>query len=174
MRLLPTLFIATAALLLSACSVAPRNLQGQYLAITPDKASQSSGNSADRVRWGGKIISVEPSNERTCFIMLGQPLNAKAKPYMREETTGRFIACRNGFYDPALFSEGRLVTITGIWRGHETRKIGDMDYRYPMVEAEVIHLWPRYSELSHTRRRGMLGFGPWYPYGWGWGLGWGW
>jgi outer membrane lipoprotein len=60
----------------------------------------------------------------------------------RDRSEGRFIACRAGFYDPAVFTAGREVTIAGTVTGFEARRIGDYDYRYPRVAADVIYLWP--------------------------------
>ena len=55
---------------------------------------------------------------------------------------GRFIACRAGFYDPAIFQVDREVTVTGVVDGFETRRIGEYDYRFPRLAADVIYLWP--------------------------------
>ena len=37
---------------------------------------------------------------------------------------------------------GREVTITGQVDGHEDRKVGEYDYRYPRLAADVLFLWP--------------------------------
>ena len=41
-----------------------------------------------------------------------------------------------------VFSAGREITVTGSITGFETRKVGDYDYRYPIVAADVVYLWP--------------------------------
>ena len=67
---------------------------------------------------------------------------------MRARTTtpttddGRFIACRTGFYDPAVFEPNREMTFTGRIEAYDTRKIGGFDYRFPRVAADVVYLWP--------------------------------
>ena len=95
------------------------------------------------MRWGGEIIAVEADAQQTCFVVLSRSLSPTARPVVkREESLGRFIACRQGFYDPALFAEGRDITVTGRIADYESRKVSNFDYRYPRVAAEVIHLWP--------------------------------
>ena len=44
-----------------------------------------------------------------------------------DATDGRFIACRAGFYDPAVFTEGREVTFMGRVEGVESTRIGEFD-----------------------------------------------
>ena len=75
------------------------------------------------VRWGGRIIRTEPRPDRTCFEVISTRLDAKvARWWASDDTWGRFIACRTGFYDPALFEPKREVTFTGRIEGYEERK----------------------------------------------------
>ena len=70
-------------------------------------------------------------------------LDANGRPrWAADDTGGRFIACRAGFYDPAIFQADREVTVTGVIDGYETRRIGEYDYRFPRLAADVIYLWP--------------------------------
>jgi len=89
------------------------------------------------------MLEVEPSDVRTCFVVLSQPLSATSRPTEGDHSLGRFIACRDGFYDPAIFAPGRSLTIVGRVTGNETRTVGEFKYRYPVLEAEVIYLWPQ-------------------------------
>jgi outer membrane lipoprotein len=79
-----------------------------------------------------------------------------------EDIGGRFIACRPGFYDPALFQKNREVTFTGTIGGYETRHMGEYDYRFPRVDADVVYLWPvrEHAEVVTTRPA------PWPWWGW--------
>ena len=69
-------------------------------------------------------------------------LNADGRPDWRDESGGRYIACRTGFYDPTVFRVNRDLTITGTLASYEVRRISGHDYRFPLIEANVIHLWP--------------------------------
>ena len=124
------------------CATAPKPLQGQFESLSADSARQQDALGST-VRWGGEIIAVEADAQQTCFVVLSRSLSPTARPVIkREESLGRFIACRQGFYDPALFAEGRDITVTGRIADYESRKVSNFDYRYPRVAAEVIHLWP--------------------------------
>jgi outer membrane lipoprotein len=136
-----TLYL-TALLALTGCATAPKPLQGEFDAETP-RAQVAEGQ---RVRWGGTIIDVEPKAGETCIQVLGKPLAVNARPMFSDDSEGRFLACRQGFYDPAVFAEGREVTVTGTSDGTEVRPIGNYDYPLPRIAADVIYLWPeRYS-----------------------------
>lgn len=134
-----------AAALATGCATAPKPLRGEFDPISPADAG-GARQSGSQVRWGGEIIGIETGPDRSCFELLGKPLTDSARPQRADETAGRFIACRPGFYDPALFAEGREVTVTGRIEDYETRRIGQYDYTYPRVAADVIYLWPERSE----------------------------
>jgi len=141
-RVLPGLAMVA---LLAACASQPAPLQGEYAAITPRDAI-TSDYTGQLVRWGGRIVQTEPHENRTCFEVIATRLDISARPYWAtDDTGGRFIACRAGFYDPAVFEPNREVTFTGHISGYDNRKIGGYDYRFPHVEADVVYLWPHYE-----------------------------
>lgn len=156
--LLPVL----AALTLGSCATAPHPLQGQFAAITPEQVT-GTALPAQPVRWGGRIIETTPGPQQTCFQLLGLPLNSYGRPQERsaDVNQGRFVACRKGFYDPAVFQPGRDVTFIGRVDGSEQVKIGEYDYTLPRLAADVVYLWP---EQSDTQLRPYP-----YPYGGPWG-----
>ena len=152
-----------ASVLLAACSTVPQPLQGEFNPITPREAAELDSTGAP-VRWGGRIVQVEPKENRTCFEIISTRLTANGRPYWAEDDTGgRFIACRAGFYDPAVFEPGRDVTFIGRIDGYQSTKIGDYDYPLPKIAADVVYLWPVQREVEVV---------PAYPYG-PWGPGWG-
>lgn len=153
------LFTIVGIIALAGCATAPKPLQGEYASEQP-----SDGVTAGtRVRWGGEIISVEPMPAATCMQVLSRELTDRARPRDSDRSAGRFLACREGFYDPAVFAKGREVTVTGAMRGTESRRIGDYDYPLPRVEADVIYLWPERPDYLDARYYGASPF--WYP-GW--------
>jgi len=134
--------LAIAVALLTGCATPPKPLQGQFATISPRQAAEQDATNAV-VRWGGRVVSVEPGQNHTCFEVLSTGLDGSSRPYWEtDEVAGRFIACRTGFYDPALFEKNREVTFTGRIDGYETRRIGGYDYRFPRVAADVVYLWP--------------------------------
>lgn len=167
MKLLPAVALI-ATLSLVGCASPPKPLQGTFSQVSPEEAVQREGL-GEVVRWGGRIVMVEPGSQNSCFEIVAMPLSVTGRPQAVDRSLGRFIACRAGFYDPEVFMEGREVTISGRVEGFETRKVGNFDYRYPRVAAEVVYLWPerRDEVIVDPWHRG------WYGPRWGWGLGWG-
>ena len=156
----PIAGIAT-VLVLAACATQPKPLQGEFQALTPHEAA-AGDHSGAAVRWGGRIIRTEPRPDRTCFEVISTRLNADGRPYWAsDDTWGRFIACRTGFYDPAVFERNREVTFTGRIDGYETRRIGQYDYRLPRVAADVVYLWPVRERVNVVERPA-----PWPWWGW--------
>ena len=162
---MPRILLLLAAAMLGACATPPKPLRGDFAPIAPGQAAGTE-RIGDTVRWGGRIVALEHTSTLTCFEILGRDLSGNARPVRdADHSQGRFIACRDGFYDPAIFTTERDVTVTGRIIDFETRSIGHYSYRYPKVAAEVIYLWPQQTQerLYYTDP-----FWPGYA-GWGWG-----
>lgn len=155
MRRLPFAVLAASAAL-AGCASVPKPLVGDYAAVNPQQARDRQ-LPGERVRWGGEIIRVDPGANVTCFEILGRALADNARPSARDDSQGRFIACRKGFYDPEVFTRGREVTVAGRLDGSERRKVGEYDYFYPRVDADVVYLWPKRSAVVRYD-----------PYPWSW------
>ncbi|CAN5709175.1 Slp family lipoprotein [soil metagenome] len=152
---------AVASVLLSACASQPRPLQGEFMPLTP-RDSVLADRTGAAVRWGGRIVQVEPKPNATCFEMVSTGLDIYGRPYWAsDDTGGRFIACRTGFYDPAVFERNREVTFTGRIEGYENRQIGGYDYRFPRVAADVVYLWPVRDRINVVTRPAPW---PWWGY----------
>lgn len=160
-------------LALGGCATIPQPIAGNYAPVTLAAARSGAAN-ATPVRWGGEIIKVEPGQQQTCFFVLARPLDSQARPESGGQSLGRFVACKQGFYDPEVFAKGREITVTGTLDGAVQHKIGKFDYTYPRVAANNVYLWkplPHYSAVYDP-------WGPWGPWGdpfwggWGrWGYG---
>ncbi|MGX5730105.1 Slp family lipoprotein [Pseudoxanthomonas beigongshangi] len=167
------LLLAGAVAALAACATAPQPLQGTFTPVTPRDAV-AGAQVGSQVRWGGRIIETKPGQDSTCFQLVSRPLNATGRPMESapDATDGRFVACRSGFYDPAVFAPGREVTFVGRISSYENTRIGEYDYRLPKMDADVVYLWP---EVREVEVRPSPFYDPfWGPY-WGprWGY-WGW
>jgi len=180
MRRLPKLNLNTAfakttaavalTLALASCASIPTPLQGQFAPVTPRDAA-ASAQTGPAVRWGGEIIDVSPKTDQTCFEVLARELDSIARPIKRDPSAARFMACRNGFYDPEEFQKGRELTIVGHLDGVERGMVGQFDYTYARVAADAIYLWPKRPDYVPY-------YNPWYgdPFWWGgpyWGPYWG-
>jgi len=165
-------YALVASALLSACVSQPKPLQGAYADTTPESAMHSD-STGTAVRWGGRIVAVEPRADSTCFEMISSRMGSGGRPAAtRDETNGRFIACRAGFYDPAVFEQNREVTFTGRIDGYENRRIGEYDYRFPKIAADVVYLWPKRDTTTVVYPAAPY-YHPYYGFypGWRWGFG---
>jgi outer membrane lipoprotein len=151
----------------SGCLRPPTALRGTFAPLTPRDALER-GTVGERVRWGGKIVSVTPGKDSTCFEILSRPLDRQARPVDADDNFGRFVACASGFYDPAVYAPGREITVTGMVAEPMMRKVGEYEYRYPVVTAETVHLWPKRDYVRYEPW-----YDPWYDPWWGPPL-WGW
>ena len=147
-----TVAVATAVLLLAGCASVPKPLQGEFASQSP----QQGGTEGERVRWGGSVIAVEPLPDRTCFQVLGRPLGTNGRPRETDASEGRFLACRAGFYDPAVFTAGRELTVVGVRDGSDTRTVGEFQLQLPRIAADAIHLWPRTPRPALLQRSVLL------------------
>ncbi len=159
-----------AALSLAACATAPKPLQGQFTPVSP-RDSVASPQVGSPVRWGGKIIETQPGQGQTCFQLISRPLNASGRPdsSSADASDGRFVACRAGFYDPAVFEPGRDVTFIGHIAGYQDTKIGEYDYKLPKIDADVVYLWPVVRQVEVVPAYPYGPWGPWDPWGPRWG-----
>ena len=157
------LLAACTALLLGACSSVPKHLQGEYPPLVPRAASE--GDIGTQVRWGGIILAARPEQDRTCFEILSRELGSSMRPRNADLTQGRFIACNRGFHDPEVFTKGREVTVIGQLQQIDLRKVGEYDYRYPVLAADFITMWPERPDVIIYDYYDPF-YNPWYwgPY----------
>lgn len=133
----------SAALVAGCASVEPLPPSPAALAaVTPDEARQGQGVGA-RVRWGGAVISVDAGKTRTCFTVLGRPLDAAGRPEQTDANFGRFVACTVEFHDPAGYTAGREVSFVGVVAAPTDGKVGDRDVRLACLDADRVQLWPK-------------------------------
>jgi outer membrane lipoprotein len=128
-------------LALAACTTTPDPLSGTFADISPGDAARNDSRGTT-VRWGGTVAAVEPLPDRTCFQIVGRELDDRGRPILDDKSSGRFLACRSGFYDPEVFAEGRSLTLIGTIDGAEARMIGEYEYLHPRLAADVVFLWP--------------------------------
>lgn len=155
----PTLTATLLVLLASGCATVPDPLAGEFAAITPEQSSDQ--HVGQRVRWGGHIIDTRPGREQTCIEILARELDQSARPHAQGSDRGRFLACRDGFKDPAVFDSGRDITVTGRLDGFVEGRIGEYRYVYPRVAAETLFLWSDRPEVIYYD---PWWYDPWWPY----------
>lgn len=158
--------VVSSLCVLAACARPPLDVAGAFSRTTVLDAQQAE-RSGERVRWGGTIVEARPRRDETCVEVVGLPLDRRARPRRTDHSDGRFLACAPGFYDPEIYANAREVTVVGTLEGTRTGRVDEYEYLFPVVRADVIHLWP--DRTGERDVRYGVGVGPhWYPYWWGW------
>jgi outer membrane lipoprotein len=126
--------------------------------------------SGKTVLWGGVIIETVNKMDVTVMKVRETELDFEKRPEHLDRSSGRFIVRSAGFLDPAIYKEGREITVAGEVAGKEVLPLGDTLYSYPVILAKEIHLWERrkpYYPYWYDYPYWWYGepYG-WYPYYW--------
>jgi outer membrane lipoprotein len=100
---------------------------------------------------GGTVLETTPMNEKTVIMILQHPLTGSDRPDIAAPSKGRCLVEVDGFVDPAVYGPGRQVTFVGVITGKETRKLGNLNYTYPVMKGTEVYLWPL-QEVSNEPR----------------------
>lgn len=163
--LLPALLLG---LLVSGCASSPsacRKPVGDRL-VTPAVAAASDAFIGQPMTWGGTLISSRNLADSTDLEVLAYPLDACGRPRTGDEPLGRFIVRSPGYRETADLRAGREITASGRIIATSEGRIGDADYRFPVLEDANPMLWPNRGADAAARTR------PWISIGVGAGSGW--
>ena len=163
-----TSMLCTLVLLLNACApvISPqlmeqvdRNLTYGSLTSRPDEAK------GKIVLLGGTIVQTVPKPEETEIEVVQKQVNSSGEPYLTDKSEGRYLVVVKRFLDPAIYRSGRDITVAGEVQGSAVRRLGEIDYRYPVIAALELHLWK--EPLSPQSYPYAYPFGyPYYRRGW--------
>lgn len=121
------------------------------------------------VMLGGEIIETMNLKDGSTQIEVFQrPLGWRGEPRRTAPSEGRFLILSDRYLDPYLYRTGRKMTVGGEILGGKTKPLGEMDYRYPLLSARQIYLWPEYA---YDPSPYYYYYDPWWYYGprWYWG-----
>jgi len=147
-------------LLIAGCATVPEPLGGEFAPLTPEQSGDR--HVGQTVRWGGRIVDTRPGESETCIEILAGTLDARARPNGGDTDQGRFLACRDGFEDPAVFEGGRDITVVGTLTGFVEGRIGEFRYVYPRVDADTLFLWGEERPVRYYHDPWY--YDPWWPY----------
>lgn len=119
---------------------------------------------SERVIVGGEILATRPKVGETEIEVLARRLRSDGSPERSDRSEGRFLVRTAEFLDPAVYAAERRITVLGTVAGEEERSIGDLPYRYPVIQSERIRLWPRDVATTPAYPPGF--YDPYWPY-WG-------
>jgi len=129
----------------SGSEVVPDTFQSQIdPSITfPQMLEQPTAHQGAVVLLGGEILSATRLPEGTRLDILQLPLDESDEPVLdRTASQGRFLAFESSFLDPATLPLNTRVTLVGEITGPTHAKLDEMDYRYPTVIIQHLHVWP--------------------------------
>lgn len=102
----------------------------------------------EKARWGGKIVSVENKKDVSEIEVVFFPENRTGKPQTNLASSGRFKVVVNGFVDPLVFEQGRLITVVGEVGQTHSGIIGEQSYDYPTVNAVGYYMWKESTRVD--------------------------
>jgi outer membrane lipoprotein len=115
------------------------------------------------VLLGGEVLTATRLKEGTRLEILQLPLDGSDEPVIeRTASQGRFLAFESSFLDPATLPPHTRVTLVGELTGVAHANLDEMDYRYPTVMIQHLHIWPE-PDSNHpgysAPRYGIFGGG---------------
>jgi len=142
------IFISSIALslLLTACASSPFKMEGINQSITPHQTLDNKAFLNSKVVWGGMIIETRNFENSSQIELLNYPLDGYGEPIRSAQPQGRFILKYTGFLEPAQYASGRWLSTMGTVQPSEAGKIGEVDYQYPVIKGEQLHIWSEYED----------------------------
>lgn len=117
----------------------------------------------ETVLLAGVIVKTTNTPSGTVLEIYQTEKDREERPINLDQSGGRFLAEYRGFLDPEIYGKGKQVTVAGKVTGEKTMKLGELDYLYPYIKIEEIHLWKEKKPASYYDPY------PWYPMGMPWG-----
>lgn len=133
-----------AALLVTGCAATPRlDTAGIDRSLTPDLATETLDlSSGRRVHWGGVIIGSRNQENESVVELLAYPLGDSGRPNTDSAPLGRILAVSSGYLETLDYSPGRIASFVGTVQPSRSGRVGDAEYRYPVLQIEQSALWP--------------------------------
>lgn len=169
-RMILHLIIAFLCLSLCACG---HVLSEQALSSVDSTVAYSevradpSSHRGETLLLGGEVLGNTVTETGTTLEILRYSLDRRGWPVTPEKPGDRFLARSDEILDPALYAEGKKVTLTGTVVGSETRALDQAPYLYPIFAIGEVRLW---SEEESPQRLYPYRYNPYdpgyyYPYG---------
>lgn len=113
---------------------------------------------------GGYVIETQNEPQNSVLTVLQTPLDFQDKPKAREFSEGRFVVTTDRFLDPEVYARNLRITVGGRVAGVRELSVGGTTYRYPVIEAKELHLWPKEVPPPPYYYPYDPWYDPWYPW----------
>lgn len=136
-------FLTALCLGLTGCIAPPKGLEKEHFSITHYReiSPQDLSCQCKTARLGGKIVQATVLPNQTKVEVLSLPVSSMSgKPFVENQSDGRFIVYFNGFIDPENLKD-RYITVGGVLKGTEQGKIEQADYTYLVIQPDKYRLW---------------------------------
>lgn len=144
-RILHGLNVLILMLLVTGCSPFPKSVLQQIDERLTSKEVQRAPDNfiGKKVLWGGVIIKTTNTPTETLMKIRQTDLDIDTRPKDLDRSQGRFLVRHGGFLDPAIYAEGREITVFGEITGKENMVLDETRYTYPVIRSEELHLWEK-------------------------------
>lgn len=105
---------------------------------------------------GGMIAAVRNTSTGSELEVVQFATDRNGRITATDNSGGHFLVQLATFSEPAVY-QGRLVTLVGKVKGQVQARLDEIDYLYPVLTAQEIHLWK--PEESPDASRVRFGFG---------------
>jgi outer membrane lipoprotein len=113
--------------------------------VFADLAKDPEAYAGHLVMLGGMIVTTTNLPEGAEIEVLQKPLDSQGRPLATDETGGRFLVLVARFLDAAVYQRGRSLTVIAESAGAKVKPLGEIEYRYPVLKAQDVHLWSPYT-----------------------------
>jgi outer membrane lipoprotein len=112
--------------------------------------------------FGGTIVDTTHTKEGSEIEVIQNPVNRYGDITDKDISEGRLILVASRELDPMIYKGGRTITFAGKLIGTRGKMLAGTEYRYPVFEAEELHLW---KPETHYYTTYPLWYDPfYYPY----------
>lgn len=128
---------------LAGCAGGPKYPINKETNVPPREAIEK----ADALKgktlvWGGVIAKADNLADATRLEIVAYPLEWDQHPNTDASALGRFIVETEGYLETADYAPERRVTVQGRLEKIRDGRVGEANYRYPVLSADKLHLWP--------------------------------
>lgn len=161
-----TISLILAVFLISGCAVISKNVlkevdTGINMTMVQERPDEYIGK---KVVWGGTILASENKEKETEIEVLESELAFDYSP-KDGDSMGRFIIESTRYLDTKVYKPNKRITVAGTIKAVEVRKIGKMDYPFPIITPIEMKLLEPPEKIEPYQQMAPYMYGPYMPYG---------